>query len=321
MPIDDKELTYILDRTFSGIIANMYKLKPPTFLEVYHEMTSTENVEKVGRYEGMGKPVERERGSGAQVSLSSIKQGRAVLFTPMQFADGMLIPEEFIRLARNMKLQSERATDIMMECLSPWYEAFRQNRDDYLVKPFTDNPSIYIDGSETFFMPFGGSGHPDKVGNTYYNSGDPTTGANLLLTYDNLYTASYQLRYINNRTEMSLKMDNKPDILVVAPNLEKTAHEILSSKLKPGTANNDANFFYDYVADVPKLSLLVHDGLSDNQWFIGKRRAGLRTYNCKLFTVGTEYNLVSISWVAVAHEEWSYNVLDWRPWYQGHDGT
>lgn len=58
------------------------------------------------------------------------------------------------------------------------------------------------------------------------------------------------------------KLDIMPDLILIPRNLEETAWEIISSKGKVDTADNNANFHFG------KYKLAVWDWLNDsNNWF------------------------------------------------------
>ena len=100
--------------------------------------------------------------------------------------------------------------------------------------------------------------HPYSPSNASTQSNDGTTA----LSYAAIDSTKQAMRaYEDDRGELVPIM---PDMLLVPPELEKTAVEILGAEAKPGTADNDAN----YVGGLG-LRLVVWDYLTDaNNWFL-----------------------------------------------------
>ena len=100
--------------------------------------------------------------------------------------------------------------------------------------------------------------HPRADGGTAQSNAS-TTG--ITLTETNLNTALLAMRA--QVDDKGMKIGMKADTIIVPPALEKTAHIILDSNLRSGTADNDANYFKGL------LKVISWDWLSSSTaWFL-----------------------------------------------------
>lgn len=104
------------------------------------------------------------------------------------------------------------------------------------------------------------------------------------------------------------------DTLLVPPDLENTALEIVTSQLKAGTANNDRNV-------LSNIRVIVWDWLTDtNNWFlIDSRRAkrNLVWFNRQAPEITSHFDATSQNYIITISARWAYGVTDWRWVYGG----
>ena len=150
------------------------------------------------------------------------------------------------------------------------------------------------------------------------NASTQSNAGSTALSYAAIDSTKQAMRaYEDDRGEL---VPINPDVLLIPPELEKTAVEILGAEAKPGTADNDAN----YVGGMG-LRLVVWDYLTDaNNWFmIDSGLAGM--YLNWFNRVPVEFSMDPRSDYQLearfrGYARYSYGWSDWRFCY-GHDAT
>jgi len=103
------------------------------------------------------------------------------------------------------------------------------------------------------------------------------------------------------------------DTLIVPPDLEITALEIVQSTQKSGTANNDANV-------LSNTRVIVWDWLTDtNNWFLVDSRLAKRNlywFDRVAPEMQDEYEQRTATLYVTGYGRWSYSPIDWR-WIYG----
>lgn len=154
------------------------------------------------------------------------------------------------------------------------------------------NFTVEIDGADVFNNGFdtsytGADGvalfstsHP-KISGTQANK--PSTDIDLSIT--GLQNAITAMRKTTD--DRGKKTPLKPNLLVIPPDLEWTAYELLNSSNKPGTANNDVNSInaiggleiavWDYLTDTDAWFLM--DSMRHNLNFFWRRRVEFKSDN------------------------------------------
>ena len=150
---------------------------------------------------------------------------------------------------------------------------------------------------------------PETGAGTHGNMG--TTA----LSYDSVVSTRRLMReFVDDRGEL---VAVNPDTILVPPELEQTAWEIVNTQLKPGTADNDGNFARSKINRV-----LVWDYLTDaNDWFMidsGLARLYLNWFD----RVPLEFEMDPTSDFTLearfrGYMRYSYGWSDWR-WVFGH---
>ena len=154
--------------------------------------------------------------------------------------------------------------------------------------------------------------HPQSPANaaTQDNAGTTALGYAAIIATRKLMRA-----YNDDRGEL---VNVQPDIILVPPELEETAWEIVETNLKPGTADNDGNFVRSKINRV-----IVWDYLTDaNNWFLVDSQLASLYLNW--------FNRVDLEFAADptsdysliakfrAYMRYSYGWSDWR-WIYGHE--
>ena len=147
------------------------------------------------------------------------------------------------------------------------------------------------------------------------NASTQSNAGSTALSYDAVIATRKLMRaFEDDRGEL---VPINPDTLLVPPELENTAWEILESMGKPGTANNDGN----YVRSTG-INLVVWDYLTDaNNWFLVDSTLAMMYLNWfnrvpLEFAADptSDYNLVA---KYRGYMRYSYGWSDWR-WVYGH---
>ena len=172
--------------------------------------------------------------------------------------------------------------------------------------------------NNAFSSSYAGGDAVELCGAHPYSPVNASTQANngtSALTYDNVIATRKLMRaYTDDRAELVSVM---PDTILVPPELENTAWEILESTNKPDTANNNGNYVRSN-----GFRLIVWDYLTDaNNWFMID--SGLASLYLNWFDrvpleftadPTSDYNLVA---KYRGYMRYSYGWSDWR-WVYGH---
>lgn len=123
--------------------------------------------------------------------------------------------------------------------------------------------TVFINAFSTSYL--GGDGYPlCSVQHARADGGSSQSNASatgLTLTEVNLETARLAMRA--QLDDKGQKIEVSPNVLLVPPALEKTAHIIVDSTMRSGVADNDLNFYKG------KLRIIAWDWLtSSTAWFL-----------------------------------------------------
>jgi len=200
-----------------------------------------------------------------------------------KYGQRMSIPEEMYNSPNGLGL----VTRFVTEGLGGWGEGWAQEKEfaasnlfnkgvlsagdldtfdgSYPGRPATYPKYIY-DGKPLFAAT--GNNHPIALNSS-------VTKFNLIasapLSSTTLETARVAMMSTNAVDEVGDKVPIMPNVLVVPPDLQQTAHVLLESMLKPGTANNDKNWTGDQV-----IRPIMWRWLTDTTgWFLGEAMEGI----------------------------------------------
>jgi hypothetical protein len=237
----------ILDRRFIRIWDERFTNQPDRIGDFYNIIGGTQQVE---RFSTAGTLPAMPRFLGT-VSYSDASQGYDTTLTPLEFAQGVQIER---------RLHDDGMFNIIENKPKALAGTLFRLRQTHAARPFVRAFAV-----DTFFysnsegVPLGSNSHTT------------TSGASTATGFDNLTTASLtstavaaaRIQMLNFRGDQGERISNMPDALVVPPDLAEAAFEITSSRGKPDTANNDANFNFG------RYRVIEWNELTDaNNWFM-----------------------------------------------------
>lgn len=292
MPTPNASVNFpdLLDPRFERIFTDTYKQHKSHIPTFFHDAgTNGRDSMKWSRVSGLPNFVPF---SGAVV-YQDHAQLYDVTLTPLEFVNGFQIER---------KLWDDEQFHIMDKFPATLADAAFYTREEHAARIF--NNSFNVD---TLFYT-----NTENVA-LCSNSHPTTTGASTSTGFDNLSTSEFsatavEQNYIQMRQFLNpqgQRISLNPDCVVVPVPLYGTLHEILNSKGKVGTANNEVNIHegqyrgivWDYLNDVDNWWMCELAGLkADLEWsdriplekgftedfdtFIGKYRAYMRYGNC-----------------------------------------
>jgi phage major head subunit gpT-like protein len=261
---------------------------------------------------GSSKAQEHDLGSGGLNDFQEYKgaieyddndQGYKTTYTHVEYAKGITVERKLVDDDQyNIINQRPRKLSI----------AAMRTREKHAASVFNNAFSgSYLGGDAVALC---SASHPYSPQNATTQSNTGTTA----LSYAAVIATRKLMRaYVDDRGEI---VTVNPDTILVPPELEDTAFNILETQLKPGTADNDANFVRSKVNRA-----IVWDYLTDaNNWFlIDSMLAGLylnwfdRVPLEFAADPTSDYQLVA---KFRAYMRYSYGWSDYR-WVYGHNVT
>ena len=203
-----------------------------------------------------------EIAEGSSVSYDDIVQGNSQTFTFTKFGLGVIITEEMI---------DDQKFDQVGDIYRGLGVSMHHTRQTDFMNNF--NNGFATNGYDG--VPLFSTAHPlVKAGGTENNR--PTTDADL--SEASLRTALNDIA--STVSHEGLRIYVRPKTLLVHTTNVYTAHELLKSDLRPGTANNDANAF-----NLFGLSYMTSEYLTDtDSWYVlaDKSEHKLLWYNRKM---------------------------------------
>jgi len=181
-----------------------------------------------------------------QVDYHGIESDYSITYKHTEFADGIEIER---------KLLDDAQYAGIFDSAAMLAQSFSRRRDDDAASVFNHAFSSSYTGYDSVALC--SDSHP--------------RGKNNATVVDNSYALALSKANLGTiRTAMRKFVDDqgrrisiRPDTLLVPPDLEETAHDIVRSPLDPDSANNRANMFYGL------LKVIVWDALTDtNAWFL-----------------------------------------------------
>ncbi len=165
----------------------------------------------------------------------------------------------FTEYAGGFMVQRSLAADDLYGIVSRWPEQFGMSvkRDREQLGADLFNNAFSFTPTDGDAKPLCADDHPSNADASY--AGDNLITTALGLT--GVSAARLQMRKFTD--DVGKKIRVMGDLLIVPPDLEEVAWEIINSRGKVDTAENNANFHYG------KYKLLVWDYLTDtNNWFL-----------------------------------------------------
>ena len=241
------------------------------------------------------------------ILYDDIYQGYDVTYTHAEFAKGFKVER---------KLFDDDMYAVINRKPAGLSLAARRTEEKYAAQPFNDafsgSGTIAINGttilSNSEALSLCSSAHTSNASaTTQDNSGTTALSPTAVEATRILMTA-----FLDDRDN---KISVQPDLILIPRNLEETAWEIISSKGKVDTADNNANFHYG------KYKLAVWDYLSDsNNWFMidsNMMKMYLQWFNRIPLEFFQDKSFDTLISKFAAYMRYSFGWSDWR-WLYGH---
>ena len=246
----------LLTPGFREIFNDKFQEVPMQFTKIFKVDNSVKDSEKDSAISGFGLAV--QTGEGAPISYEDPVQGYTTTYVHLKYTKGLKITIEMFEddlygimkkrpaaLGRTMRRTSENQAALVF------------------VNGFNTN-NVGADGKPLF-----STVHPRPDGG---NSQSNASSTGLPLTENNLETGNIAMR--GQLDDKGMIIDVYPRMLLVPKELRKTAHLIVDSPMRQGTADNDANYYKDDYQVIDWLYLtsttawfLLDPGVAELHWF------------------------------------------------------
>lgn len=193
--------------------------------KLYHVGTSEKDSEKDSSISGFGLAV--LTAEGAPIDYEDAVQGYDKTYVHLKYSKGYKV---------TLEMKEDGLYGTMNKLPAALGRAMRRTAEDQASLVFNRAfNSTYADGGDGKVL--ASTAHPRPDGGTAQSNASST---GITLTENNLETARVAFR--KQLDDKGNKIGVQPKILLVPVDLEKTAHLIVDSVARSGTADNDANF-------------------------------------------------------------------------------
>lgn len=235
----------LLEPGLRKIFDDKYKEMPEVFSSIFHVNSSTVDVERDSAMTGFG--LLTQTAEGAPISYEDPVQMYDVSYVHLKYTKGFKVSEELVEDDRYNIIKKKPAA---------LAKACRRTAEFLASQVFNNAFSTSYTGGDA--KPLASTLHPRADGGTAQSNASAT---GITLTEANLNTALLAMRA--QLDDKGMKIAVKADTLVVPPALEKTAQILTNSKFRPGTADNDFNYYEGL------LKIISWDWLtSTTAWFL-----------------------------------------------------
>lgn len=236
----------LLTPGFREIFNDKYKEKPMVMDQLFHINTSSKDTEKDSAVSGFG--LAAQTAEGAPIDYEDSVQMYDKTYTHLKYSKGFKI---------TLEMFEDDLYNIMNKRPAALGRAMRRTAENQasliFVRAFN---SSYADGGDGKVLC--STAHPRSDGGTAQLNASST---GIRLTEENLETGRIAIR--QQLDDKGMIIDVEADTLLVPLALEKTAHLIVDSSMRQGTADNDANFYKN------KFKIITWQYLtSTTAWFL-----------------------------------------------------
>jgi hypothetical protein len=119
----------------------------------------------------------------------------------------------------------------------------------------------------------------------------------------------------NWRDNAGQRMNAKPRVLVIAPQLEPTAIRLLKTELRPGTANNDVNAIRSTQGGLPDGYIVWNYLTSAFQWQVLSDVKGLLHWNRMPYETDMSVEFTTDNLLCKGRQRYVFDYDDWRAAY------
>jgi phage major head subunit gpT-like protein len=246
----------VLEPGFREIFDDKYSEVPMVMESIYNVNSSTAQDEKDSAVSGFGYLDETDEREG--IRYEDPIQMYNVTYQHKKYTKGFKITRE---------LYEDDQYNVMKKKPAALGRAARRTAE-YLAAGTLNNAfsTSYVGGDA---KPLCSVSHPRADAGTAQSNAN---ASGITLTEPHLETGRLAMRKVLD--DKGMKIDSNADTLVVPIDLEKTAHLIVDSSLRQGTADNDANFYKGSLKIISWIYLtsttawfLVDSKLKELNWF------------------------------------------------------
>jgi phage major head subunit gpT-like protein len=234
----------LLEPGLRKIFDDKYKEMPEVFSSIFHVNSSTTDTERDSAMTGFG--LLTQTAEGSPISYEDPVQMYDTVYVHLKYTKGFKVSEELVEDDRYNIIKKKPAA-LAKSC---------RRSAEYLASQIFNNAfSSGVGGDAKYLC---STLHPRADGGTAQSNASAT---GITLTEANLNTALLAMR--GQLDDKGQKIATRADTIVVPPALEKTAQILTNSKLRPGTADNDFNYYEGL------LKVISWDWLtSSTAWFL-----------------------------------------------------
>jgi len=236
----------LLEPGFLEIYDDAFKEIPMIFPQIFQEEDSTKQDEKESGLTGFG--LLDQKGENDNVTFEDPIQMYDVTYTHLKYTKGFKITEEMWEDDQYGKMKNKPAQ------LARAARRTAENSAAQVLNRAFNTSYLGGDGK-----PLASVSHPRVDGGTSQSNASST---GITLTDTNLETARVAMR--GQLDDKGMRIQVMPTQLIVPIALEKTAHILVDSTARPGTADNDINYAQN------KYNVVAWDylTLSNTLWFL-----------------------------------------------------
>ncbi len=296
-----QELNYteLLYPKYNQIFYETYDEVPEQYSQIYN----LKNSKRAREYEfGMGAMGEWEEfGSSTEavsngtnmptINYVTVEKGDEREYIHKEFSQGFIIERKFV---------DDEQYGVLNKMTKDLARAGRHKVESdaasFFLNGFDAETQTIYDGQALF-----AADHPLASSNE--------TGSNLIegaLSDTKLKEATTLMR--KTKDEANKLVQFMPDTLVVSPENEWLAHELIKSAQKPGTANNDINSL------MGRFEIVVWDFITEaNYWFIMDSKRHLASFYWRVkpeFNKEKDFDTIASKWSG--YMRYSFGASDWR---------
>jgi hypothetical protein len=255
MTVNRAQFTSLLEPILAGISNDQSLRRRPSIGDRFFQKSVVSKKSSETYYNRAGLGAFNVKAEGAGVSFTDPIGGSEIKFTHVRRANGYTITQEMLDHDQFREIEKlER--DLQIAAMDDLEVA----RHLVLNSGFstTDNAAYGFEATGFDGLALFSTAHT-RLDSGTNNANRPSTDADLGITA--LYNALIQFNlWTDHRGRPIISF---PEELIIHPNDEMTARELLRSQLKPGTTNNEVN------AASGALSILVSPYLTDTDaWFV-----------------------------------------------------
>jgi len=234
----------LLEPGLRSIFDDKFTEMPEVFSSIFHVNSSSNDVERDSAVTGFG--LLSVTAEGAPISYEDPVQMYDVSYVHLKYTKGFKVSEELVEDDRYNVIKKKPAA-LAKSC---------RRTAEYLAAQVFNNAFTSGSGGDGKYLI--STAHPRADGGTAQSNG---SGSGITLSETNLNTGLLAMR--GQLDDKGMKIGIKPSVIIVPPALEKTAQILTNSQLRPGTANNDFNYYQGL------LKVISWDWLSSSTaWFL-----------------------------------------------------